>query len=44
MELPALVEALKRDLRAQTALPASPGFRRSTVGQGHASGARFARP
>jgi protease YdgD len=44
MELPALVEALKRDLRAQTALPAAPGFRRSKVGQGHASGARFARP
>lgn len=44
MDLPSLVETLKRDLRASTALPASPGFKRVQVGQDRASGARFARP
>jgi protease YdgD len=44
MDLPALVDDLKRALRAQGASPAAPGFKRATVGQGQASGARFARP
>jgi len=46
MELPALVDALKRDLRAaRPAQPANGGFLRVQVGEGHrASGARFARP
>jgi protease YdgD len=44
MDLPALVDDLKRALRASGARPAAPGFKRATVGQGHASGARFARP
>lgn len=46
MELPVLVETLKRDLRAaKPAQPANAGFLRVQVGEGHrASGARFARP
>ncbi|MBE0453587.1 trypsin-like serine peptidase [Roseovarius autotrophicus] len=44
MDLPALVEDLKRDLRTIGATPATPGFKRATVGEGRASGARFARP
>ncbi|MCZ0813811.1 MAG: trypsin-like serine peptidase [Pseudomonadota bacterium] len=46
MELPALVDTLKRDLRAATpAQPVNGGFRRVQVDEGHrASGARFARP
>lgn len=44
MDLPGLVEALRRDLRARGIRQAVPGFRRESVGQGRASGARFARP
>ncbi len=46
MDLPALVEGLKRDLRvAQTMQPGNTGFRRVQVGQGgQASGAKFAKP
>lgn len=46
MQLVALVDMLKRDLRAATpAQPVNTGFRRVQVGDGHrASGARFSRP
>ncbi|VAW05129.1 Trypsin domain protein [hydrothermal vent metagenome] len=46
MELPALVERLKRDLRAMPKATAKPGeIRRVKVGQGgNASGAKFAKP
>ncbi len=46
MELPALVDGLKRDLRVmQTAPAAGVGFRRLPAGDGaRASGAKFARP
>ncbi|SEL41955.1 protease YdgD [Roseovarius azorensis] len=46
MDLPALVDDLKRDLRVmQTAPAAGTGFRRSQAGDGaRASGAKFARP
>jgi protease YdgD len=46
MDLPPLVERLKRDLRAiPVALPASGEIRRVRVGeQNHASGAKFAKP